>query len=62
MGVFLLRKCCGDLVAVDVLSIEIEDGHVYGYLFPVFTGKRDFRIIKVTSREVVTQIKRRTTE
>ena len=34
-----LRKCYGDVVAVDDLSFEIEEGHVYGFLGPNGAGK-----------------------
>ena len=34
-----LRKCYGDVVAVDDLSFEIEEGHVYGFLGPNGRGK-----------------------
>lgn len=29
-----LTKCYGDFTAVDDLSFEIEEGHVYGFLGP----------------------------
>ena len=29
-----LTKCYGDFLAVDDLSFEIEEGHVYGFLGP----------------------------
>ena len=34
-----LRKCYGSFVAVDDLSFEIEEGHVYGFLGPNGAGK-----------------------
>lgn len=34
-----LRKCYGDVVAVDDLSFTIDDGHVYGFLGPNGAGK-----------------------
>ena len=34
-----LTKCYGDFTAVSDLSIEIEEGHVYGCLGPNGTGK-----------------------
>ena len=34
-----LTKCYGDFMAVDNLSFEIEEGHVYGFLGPNGAGK-----------------------
>lgn len=34
-----LTKCYGDFVAVDDISFEIEEGHVYGFLGPNGAGK-----------------------
>ncbi|MCU6763004.1 ABC transporter ATP-binding protein [Brotonthovivens ammoniilytica] len=34
-----LTKCYGDFTAVDALSFEIEEGHVYGFLGPNGAGK-----------------------
>ncbi|MGN1367629.1 MAG: ABC transporter ATP-binding protein [Aristaeellaceae bacterium] len=34
-----LTKCYGDIMAVDDLSFEIHDGHVYGFLGPNGAGK-----------------------
>ena len=34
-----LTKCYGDFMAVDDLSFQIEDGHVYGFLGPNGAGK-----------------------
>ena len=33
-----LTKCYGDFVAVDDLSFEIDEGHVYGFLGPTAPG------------------------
>ncbi len=34
-----LTKCYGELVAVNDLSFELDEGHVYGFLGPNGAGK-----------------------
>lgn len=34
-----LTKCYGNFLAVDDLSFDIDDGHVYGFLGPNGAGK-----------------------
>ena len=48
-----LTKCYGDFLAVDDLSFEIEEGHVYGFLGPNGAGK-------TTTLHTITGIKKAT--
>lgn len=39
-----LTKCYGDVTAMDALSFEIDEGHVYGFLWPngvyIYLGRK----------------------
>ena len=47
-----LTKCYGDVTAVDDLSFEIDEGHVYGFLGPNGAGKSTTGCLSATEGSV----------